>query len=114
MAKVQVPLEENLTKPRAEYEGSNWKTSQQTDFWVPPAPAMDQGWYHGNITRSRAEDLLSKVGKDGSFLVRASESIASAYALCVLFRNCVYTYRILPDKENKLIVQFSGTVTLYM
>uniref|UniRef100_A0A8C0C1I7 SH2 domain-containing protein n=1 Tax=Buteo japonicus TaxID=224669 RepID=A0A8C0C1I7_9AVES len=43
---------------------------------------MDQCWYHGNITRSRAEDLLSKVGKDGSFLVRASESIASAYALC--------------------------------
>uniref|UniRef100_A0A8C3GM89 phosphatidylinositol-3,4,5-trisphosphate 5-phosphatase n=1 Tax=Cairina moschata TaxID=8855 RepID=A0A8C3GM89_CAIMO len=45
---------------------------------------MDQCWYHGNITRSRAEDLLSKVGKDGSFLVRASESIASA--LCVLFQ----------------------------
>uniref|UniRef100_A0A8C2TY30 phosphatidylinositol-3,4,5-trisphosphate 5-phosphatase n=1 Tax=Coturnix japonica TaxID=93934 RepID=A0A8C2TY30_COTJA len=71
---------------------------------------MDQCWYHGNITRSRAEDLLSKVGKDGSFLVRASESIASAYALCVLYRNCVYTYRILPDKEKKLIVQASEGV----
>ncbi|NXK68046.1 SHIP1 phosphatase, partial [Sylvietta virens] len=71
---------------------------------------MDQCWYHGNITRSRAEDLLSKVGKDGSFLVRASESIASAYALCVLYRNCVYTYRILPGKENKLIVQASEGV----
>ncbi|XP_064522781.1 phosphatidylinositol 3,4,5-trisphosphate 5-phosphatase 1 isoform X3 [Pseudopipra pipra] len=71
---------------------------------------MDQCWYHGNITRSRAEDLLSKVGKDGSFLVRASESIASAYALCVLFRNCVYTYRILPGKENKLVVQASEGV----
>ncbi|NXO72847.1 SHIP1 phosphatase, partial [Phainopepla nitens] len=73
---------------------------------------MDQCWYHGNITRSRAEDLLSKVGKDGSFLVRASESIASAYALCVLYRNCVYTYRILPDKENKLIVQASEGVAV--
>ncbi|XP_042741301.1 phosphatidylinositol 3,4,5-trisphosphate 5-phosphatase 1 isoform X3 [Lagopus leucura] len=71
---------------------------------------MDQCWYHGNITRSRAEDLLSKIGKDGSFLVRASESIASAYALCVLFRNCVYTYRILPDKEKRLIVQASEGV----
>nr|XP_032657536.1 phosphatidylinositol 3,4,5-trisphosphate 5-phosphatase 1 [Chelonoidis abingdonii] len=76
----------------------------------PPALAMDQCWYHGNITRSKAEDLLSKVGKDGSFLVRASESISSAYALCVLFRNCVYTYRILPNKENKLIVQASEGV----
>uniref|UniRef100_A0A8C3XN54 phosphatidylinositol-3,4,5-trisphosphate 5-phosphatase n=2 Tax=Chelydra serpentina TaxID=8475 RepID=A0A8C3XN54_CHESE len=71
---------------------------------------MDRCWYHGNITRSKAEDLLSKVGKDGSFLVRASESISSAYALCVLFRNCVYTYRILPNKENKLIVQASEGV----
>ncbi|NXK92273.1 SHIP1 phosphatase, partial [Formicarius rufipectus] len=71
---------------------------------------MDQCWYHGNITRSRAEDLLSKVGKDGSFLVRASESIASAYALCVLYQNCVYTYRILPGKENRLIVQASEGV----
>uniref|UniRef100_A0A8C5NSS8 phosphatidylinositol-3,4,5-trisphosphate 5-phosphatase n=1 Tax=Junco hyemalis TaxID=40217 RepID=A0A8C5NSS8_JUNHY len=53
----------------------------------PPAPAMDQCWYHGNITRSRAEDLLSKVGKDGSFLVRASESIASAYALLFVCGN---------------------------
>ncbi|XP_058044701.1 phosphatidylinositol 3,4,5-trisphosphate 5-phosphatase 1 [Ahaetulla prasina] len=66
---------------------------------------MDQCWYHGSITRSKAEDLLSKVGKDGSFLVRASESVSSAYALCLLYRNCVYTYRILPNKENKLVIQ---------
>ncbi|XP_054839709.1 phosphatidylinositol 3,4,5-trisphosphate 5-phosphatase 1 isoform X2 [Eublepharis macularius] len=71
---------------------------------------MDQCWYHGTITRSRAEDLLSKVGKDGSFLVRASESISSAYALCLLYRNCVYTYRILPNKENKLVIQASEGV----
>ncbi|XP_066475539.1 phosphatidylinositol 3,4,5-trisphosphate 5-phosphatase 1 isoform X2 [Tiliqua scincoides] len=71
---------------------------------------MDQCWYHGTITRSRAEDLLSKVGKDGSFLVRASESISSAYALCLLCRNCVYTYRILPNKENKLVIQASEGV----
>nr|XP_020643082.1 phosphatidylinositol 3,4,5-trisphosphate 5-phosphatase 1 isoform X1 [Pogona vitticeps] len=71
---------------------------------------MDQCWYHGTITRSRAEDLLSKVGKDGSFLVRASESIPSAYALCLLYRNCVYTYRILPNKENKLVIQASEGV----
>uniref|UniRef100_A0A803TBB3 phosphatidylinositol-3,4,5-trisphosphate 5-phosphatase n=2 Tax=Anolis carolinensis TaxID=28377 RepID=A0A803TBB3_ANOCA len=71
---------------------------------------MDQCWYHGTITRSRAEDLLSKVGKDGSFLVRASESISSAFALCLLYRKCVYTYRILPNKEDKLVIQASEGV----
>lgn len=30
--------------------------------------------------------------------------------ICSRFRNCVYTYRILPDKENKLIVQVSHAV----
>ncbi|KAI5930506.1 Phosphatidylinositol 3,4,5-trisphosphate 5-phosphatase 1 [Manis javanica] len=67
-------------------------------------------WNHGNITRSKAEELLSRTGKDGSFLVRASESISRAYALCVLYRNCVYTYRILPNEEEKFTVQASEGV----
>ncbi|XP_077011562.1 phosphatidylinositol 3,4,5-trisphosphate 5-phosphatase 1 [Tamandua tetradactyla] len=69
-------------------------------------------WNHGNITRSKAEELLSRTGKDGSFLVRASESIPRAYALCVLYRNCVYTYRILPNEEDKFTVQASEGVPM--
>lgn len=74
--------------------------------------ATFQPWYHGNITRSRAEDLLSKAAMDGSFLLRGSESIPGAYALCVLFQNCVYTYRILPNEERKLSVQASEGVPI--
>ncbi|XP_028923186.1 phosphatidylinositol 3,4,5-trisphosphate 5-phosphatase 1 isoform X1 [Ornithorhynchus anatinus] len=69
-------------------------------------------WNHGNITRSKAEELLSKTGKDGSFLVRASESISRAYALCVLYHNCVYTYRILPNDDEKFTVQASEGVPM--
>ncbi|XP_077390371.1 phosphatidylinositol 3,4,5-trisphosphate 5-phosphatase 1 [Festucalex cinctus] len=69
-------------------------------------------WCHGNITRSKTEDLLSKAAKDGSFLIRDSESIQGAFALCVLFQNQVYTYRILPNEDKKLSVQASEGVPI--
>ncbi|KAG2464144.1 SH2 domain-containing protein 1A-like [Polypterus senegalus] len=51
-------------------------------------------YYHGNISREAGERLLSAAGKDGSYLIRNSESFAGVYCLCVLCQGLVYTYRV--------------------
>ncbi|XP_077141226.1 SH2 domain-containing protein 1A isoform X1 [Ranitomeya variabilis] len=50
--------------------------------------------YHGNISREAGEKLLCDAGKDGSYLIRDSETKPGMYCLCVLHKDAIYTYRV--------------------
>jgi phosphatidylinositol phospholipase C gamma-1 len=48
-----------------------------------PQPNKHEGkeWYHQNITRAEAEELLRRVPSDGAFLVRPSGNDVYSYAI---------------------------------
>ena len=78
--------------------------------WVPSAYIVQNNslnrhdWYHGKISRNRAEYLLSS-GINGSFLIRESESNPGQYSLSVRYEGRVYHYRVNNDADGSLYVQ---------
>jgi phosphatidylinositol phospholipase C gamma-1 len=46
-----------------------------------PNEHEDKEWYHQNITRTEAEELLKRVPSDGAFLVRPSGNNVYSYAI---------------------------------
>lgn len=38
-------------------------------------------WYHSNMTRAEAEEMLKRVHYDGAFLVRPSEKESNCFAI---------------------------------
>ncbi|KFZ58423.1 SH2 domain-containing protein 1B, partial [Podiceps cristatus] len=66
--------------------------------------------FHGKITRRTCEELLSKNGKNGSYLIRESESVEGALCLCVFFEKTVYTYRIFREHQGYFRIQTSEGV----
>ncbi|XP_053547445.1 SH2 domain-containing protein 1A [Bombina bombina] len=50
--------------------------------------------YHGKISRETGEKLLCDAGRDGSYLLRDSETVPGMYCLCVLHKDLIYTYRV--------------------
>ncbi|XP_063062329.1 SH2 domain-containing protein 1B [Engraulis encrasicolus] len=71
---------------------------------------MDTPVYHGPISRTKCEELLAKKSKDGSYLIRDSETIQGALCLCVFKQRIVYTYRILQTHHGHYTLQTSQGV----
>ncbi|NXP17987.1 SH21B protein, partial [Scytalopus superciliaris] len=65
--------------------------------------------FHGKITRRTCEELLTK-RKNGSYLIRESESVEGALCLCISFENMVYTYRIFREHQGYFKIQTSEGV----
>jgi len=66
----------------------------------PPNPHEDRVWYHPNITRSQAEDVLAQIEMDGAFLVRQGERVAASFA--ITFRTDNNVKHCLVKKEGRL------------
>ncbi|NXD38685.1 SH21B protein, partial [Copsychus sechellarum] len=66
--------------------------------------------FHGKITRKACEELLIKKKKNGSYLIRESESVEGALCLCVFFEDLIYTYRIFREHQGHFRIQTSEGV----
>ncbi|XP_048389193.1 uncharacterized protein LOC125453522 isoform X3 [Stegostoma tigrinum] len=63
-------------------------------------------FYHGKISKAQTEDLLASSGKNGSYLIRDSETVPGSYCLCVLNQAFVHTYRVF-ENSGMWHVQFN-------
>lgn len=65
-------------------------------------PLSCRRWFHGKISRERAEQLLCPK-MDGHFLVRESTNFPGDYTLCVCYQGKVEHYRV-KYKDHKLTI----------
>ena len=69
---------------------------------MAPVNSLDKfSWYHGQVSRSAAEYLLSS-GINGSFLVRESESSPGQRSVSLRYEGRVYHYRINEDTAGQV------------
>ncbi|PNF30464.1 1-phosphatidylinositol 4,5-bisphosphate phosphodiesterase gamma-1 [Cryptotermes secundus] len=81
-----------------------------------PQPNKHEGkeWYHQNITRAEAEELLRRVPSDGAFLVRPSGNDVYSYAISFRAEKKIKHCRIKQEGRLYTIgsVQFESLVEL--
>ncbi|XP_068165724.1 SH2 domain-containing protein 6 isoform X1 [Antennarius striatus] len=63
----------------------------------------DKDWFAGDCNRKKAEDLLLRLNKDGSFLIRQSsgQSARQPYTLAVLYQQKVYNIPVRFLEETR-------------
>jgi len=66
----------------------------------PPNQHEDRSWYHGSLSRGKAEEMLSRLAMDGAFLLRQGERIQQSFA--VSFRAEGKVKHCLIKKEGRL------------
>lgn len=82
--------------------------SKNGQGWVPsnyitPVNSLEKhSWYHGPVSRSAAEYLLSSL-INGSFLVRESESSPGQLSISLRYEGRVYHYRINTGSDGKVL-----------
>lgn len=69
-------------------------------------PLEEQGWYHGSISRIDAENSL-RVLKEGSYLVRNSESSKKDYSLSLKSARGFMHMKIVNNEGSYILGQFS-------
>ncbi|GFU38931.1 1-phosphatidylinositol 4,5-bisphosphate phosphodiesterase gamma-1 [Nephila pilipes] len=81
-----------------------------------PQPNKHEGkeWYHSNMTRAQAEEMLKRVHYDGAYLLRPSEKEANCFAISFRAENKIKHCRI--KQEGRLFTigtaQFESLVEL--
>ncbi|KAB1260718.1 Tyrosine-protein kinase ABL2 [Camelus dromedarius] len=70
--------------------------------YITPVNSLEKhSWYHGPVSRSAAEYLLSSL-INGSFLVRDSESSPGQLSISLRYEGRVYHYRINAAADGKV------------
>ena len=78
---------------------SSTSKKSSSEAWLNDMP-----WFHGNIRREDAEDLLNPTkSSDGLFLVRESTNFKGDYTLCVVYQQKVEHYRVIAA-NNQLTI----------
>lgn len=68
----------------------------------PPNPHEDRVWFHAQMSRNQAEDILAKIPVDGAFLVRQGERVSGSFAISFRADNIVK--HCLVKKEGRLFM----------